>query len=440
MPEIFLNNNIAIILLVFSAYLVLKGKIGFATGIYTALPSYYTIIRFGDVNHIWVYMLTMAGTFAVYKSKNQSISILPRRDRWIILWLAAWAVFVILQLLFNKGDPTLNLSLLKYFCLYLLLPLPFFMLLVTNLRQIRSFAAAFSLTMVIGCLIAFARMQKNLGTAFVSFIRNPLFRGFQDNVMHWYSTQMELGNYHVFGYGVVIGILLLIPLFYYHRSVTVRAGLSIAGIILIYALAISNSRQSLIFGIGVALLLIRSVFGKHNRFYKYMLYLIVLISLYLSYHIYLLRPEEFLRHGSSLSQSLNPFLERGSFWLDGIYAFLDSPAWGDWYAGSASLGHNYFISTLANQGVVGIVFIAAFMHFYAKRLRYVKKWFVNSEATLWQLTFVAIGAFSFLCAQVSGAPVSSWPIMWAAVSLWRIQELPVKSCRQNDKLNQTPLI
>lgn len=323
----------------------------------------------------------------------------------------------------NNGVSEINDGVLQTLLLYILLPLPFFLLIARDHNAERGFACAYILTMALGGVNALSRLNSSLGVALSQLASDPLLTGIGGNGVQWVAYALGLANWHWFAYGCGIAFLLLLTLWAVINKPLIQVAIMPLAIFFVYLLLLAGSRQATAGTVIVGLLFF---WWLKPRFYAASRIsigvtaaaMISSVSLVLT-----LRPELLLRNYASLQNAFNPFADRAPAWAEGWYAFLASPIWGDWFNGSPSLGHNYFISTLANQGLIGAAFLMLVLVFVGLQIRGIRRWSPYLISDVWRMTFFAIGLFSFLTGQVSGSPVSNWPIAWAAAVLWKYQDM-----------------
>jgi len=421
MTEIFLTLVQTGLILLGCLYIVWSGRPDWAAGIYLGLASWATVIRFQQVNHIWVFLITMIGAGGVYWLRHRGGSLIPRRDAWIVPWMAVWWGWMLLIIGLNDVDQVIKDQILLSLLFYTVAPLPIFLLFATDVQRVRGFALSYLLTTIVGGLVALSRLSA-LGISLGYLFSDPVLSQHGIGDTGWFIHTMGIVNYHWFAYAFGVSFILLMALLQQKRRGYGYLIITIGAVYCVYFLLISNSRQSVgstvIVGLLFAFWAVREAKAMSRR------YIILFVGLVLATVVFLLlsRPELLLRSVGSVPEAFNIVEDRGIYWAYGWDAFVRSPIWGDGFAGSSSLGHNFFISTLANQGLVGMVFLIGFLVFLVKQVPGVWARKGTPEQAVWRMAFLCVALFSLFVAQVSGSPVSTWPLFWSAAILWRLKQ------------------
>jgi O-antigen ligase len=130
----------------------------------------------------------------------------------------------------------------------------------------------------------------------------------------------------------------------------------------------------------------------------------------------LLRSED-----ATLSEVINASLaERMQLWGQGLDNFWQSPLWGVGFT-SARTAHNLIISTLADQGLVGLMFFLGALVFLARQSNRIVSNPITDERTIWRMVLVCLVLFGLVRGQVSGAVYSCWELFWAGAFLWMLR-------------------
>jgi len=421
MTEIFLTLVQTGLILLGCLYIVWSGRPDWAAGIYLSLASWATVIRFQQVNHIWVFLITMIGAAGVYWLKHRGRSLIPRRDAWIVPWMAVWWGWMLLIIGLHDVDQVIKDQILLSLLFYTVAPLPIFLLFATDVQRVRGFALSYLLTTIVGGLVTLSRLSA-LGISLGYLFSDPVLSQYGIGDTGWFIHTMGIVNYHWFAYAFGVSFILLMALSQQNRRGYGYLITTIGAAYCAYFLLIANSKQAMggmaIAGLLFALWAARDVKAISR------LRLILLVGAVMAtvVSIYLMRPELVLRSAGSVFEAFNIVEDRGIYWADGWDAFVRSPIWGDGFAGSSSLGHNLFISTLANQGLVGMVFLIGFLVFFGRQVPGVWARKGTPEQAVWRMAFLCVALFSLFVTQISGSPVSSWPLFWSAAILWRLKE------------------
>ena len=424
MTEIFLTPVQTGLILLACLYIVRAGRADWAAGIYLGLASWVSVIRFGPVNHIWVFLITMVGAAGVYWSKHRGRSLVPRHDAWIVPWMGLWWgwILLILGLSLNDVHPTITMTLLISLLLYTIAPLPVFLVFATDVQRLRGFALAYLCTTMVGGGVALSRLLSRLGIPLAYLLKDPVLSRYGRGVVHWFTDTMGIINAHWFSYAFGVSFILIVALLQQNRRSCGYVMLIIGAAYCAYFLLITTSKQSIAAAAIVGILFVRWAARNVKGVFRLRLILLVGGVAAVAVSTYLMRPELVLRSSGSLTEALNIVGDRRSHWASGWDAFTRSLVWGDGFVGSASLGHNLFLSTLANQGLVGMVYLIGFLVFFGRQTRGIWAGKGTPEQALWRMAFLCVALFTLIQSQASGSADSAWPLFWSAAILWRLKE------------------
>ena len=424
MTEIFLTPVQTGLILLACLYIVRAGRADWAAGIYLSLASWVSVIRFGSVNHIWVFLITMIGAAAVYWSKHRGRSLIPRHDAWIVPWMGLWWGWILLPLGLSPNDvhPTTTMTVLISLLLYTIAPLPIFLMFATDVRRLRGFALAYLFTTMVGGGVALSRLLSTLGIPLAYLLKDPVLNRYGGGVAHWFPRVMNIVNYHWFAYAFGISLVLIVGLLQVKRRSYGHVMLIIGAAYCAYFLLIVGSKQAMIASAIAGLLLALWVGRNVKAVSRSRLILLVGGVVAVAVSLYRMRPELVLRSSEYWTEAFNIAESRGFQWADGWKTFVRSPVWGVGFAKGASLGHNLFINTLGGQGLVGMVFMIGFLVFLGRQTRGIWAGEGTPEQALWRMAFLCVALFTLIQSQASGSAHSAWPLFWSAAILWRLKE------------------
>jgi O-antigen ligase len=424
MKEIFLTPILTGLILLVCLYFVWKGRVDWATGTYLSLASWAGVIRFGSVNHIWVFSITMVGAAGVYWLKHPGLSIIPRRDAWIVLWLMVWWGWMLFLLSLSDISPTEKNYVLVPFLFYNTAPIPIFLLFAADLLRLKGFALAYLFTSIVGGGVAFSQLFK-LGVSLADLYRDPFLSNYESGTAFWFANATGGMNYLAFAYAFGISLVLILALVFLYRRSFSFAMLIMGAAYCTYFLLMSTSKQIMLSTAIVGLLF--ALWAIRRRIFRMRIILLtgVVAAIFLS--VLFFRPEWILRSTVSLSEAFNIVKDRGPSWAEGWDAFVRSPLIGVGFSQGTSLGHNIFLNTLGNQGLVGMVFFIGFLVFLGKQVRGIWAGKGTREQAIWRMAFLCLALLFLFAGQASGSPESAWPLFWSAVILWRLKEAVEKS-------------
>lgn len=333
-----------------------------------------------------------------------------------------WLVWMLSNIMANDVDSTIRYETLISLLCYALAPLPVFSLIAADVSRLKGFALAYLVTTIVGGGLSLSTALAGVGISFVDLTHDPVLSQYGAGIPHWVIYVMGVLNYHWFAYGFANGIIFILALLQQTRRNWGYVILILAAVVCAYFLVISDSKQAM-GGTALTVLFFGAWAARQGKATS-LLRLILLVGVVVatSVGVFLMRPDLVLRSAGSFTEAFDVVSDRGSYWTEGWDAFVKSPLWGDGFAGSPSLGHNFFINTLANQGLVGMVFLIGFLVFFGNQVRGIWAGWGTREQALWRMAFLCLALFSLFVAQISGSPVSAWPLFWSAIILWRMRE------------------
>jgi len=261
-----------------------------------------------------------------------------------------------------------------------------------------------------------------LGYSLDVLLRDPLLTEYGSNVNHWFVYQLGILNYHQFAQGFGWSFIFLLAFWQEKHSKLAYPVLGLAGAWCVYFLLLSDSKQTMVATLIVGLFFTFWVLRWGNILFRTRILVLVGAIGVIGVAILITRPDLVTGASGSFGEAFDLGAQRLPFWEEGIDAFDRSPLVGDGFAGTASLGHNFFISTLANQGLVGMVFLLGFFAFFIKQIRGIWAGWGTRDQSVWRMAFFCLALSNLISGQASGAVTSSWAIFWSAAILWRMRE------------------
>lgn len=422
------------------AWLIWRGWPEGVLSIYLSMATWTRSVMIFGVVHTWVLLaaLLCAGAVSVLRrglhlrhSQHLRHGMLMRRglrlrlpshDRWIIGWLGIWTAWMLALIVFYRPDNTMPI--LRSWLLNTLVPLPFILMFADDLRRIKIFAVVFLATAVVG------------GWFDLSVLEIPLaYLRYDPTLQAFGVLRLGVENYHFIGIGFAIALIMAAGLLVTSKSIYARFLIVLASAWCAYFLMLSGSKQSIFFG-AVAVLLVAAWVSKRRGGRSWQLLLAVSVPMVLGVMLYQESPYLMLRSNTvTLSDVFSSsFAERVQLWGEGLDIFWQSPVWGEGFS-KAVISHNLFVGTLADQGLVGFVFLVGILAFLARQIRGIGRSPLSDERTVWRILFICLVVFSLLRGQTSSAIYSSWELFWAGAFLWRLRsssaEAPVRSMRHD---------
>ncbi|MCG8347249.1 MAG: O-antigen ligase family protein [Chloroflexales bacterium] len=403
--QIFISPVETVLVLALCAYIVWTGRSYLAVGIYLSMTLWTRIVFVGPVVHTYVLLGTMYAAALVDLYRQKKIPVLPPRYRGIVLWMVLWWTWILLLILLFQ--PTDQRSILRSLILYLMAPLPIILTFGHDLRRIKGFTLAYVATTLVGGWQALQML--NIPLSYLPGDPALTQRG---------VVTLGIPNYHWVGYMFAIALILTITLYLSSRRNMLKLVLLIAtATCCAYFLLLAGSRQSVNGAVAVSLLLLAwAILRKGVP--KLRVMLLAGIVGFVSISLYLTAPQLIVRENETgLFDAINILSDRGNLWRIGWENYLSSPIWGTGFK-YTKFSHNIFISTLADQGIVGIVFFAGFLLFMIWQTRGI---FTNNgpgEYAIWRIGFLGIVLFGLIHGQASGTVFSTWHLFWATAFLW----------------------
>jgi hypothetical protein len=409
-PDIQLSAAQILLVLLGCGYLVWCGRPEWAMGIYMATAAWTRSIMFGPVAHTWVFLAVAVLASISYILRKGRLSLFPPQDRWIVAWMGLWWGWM-MALIILLEDPGLRWNLARNFLCYVVAPMPLFLLLAGEIKRARGFAIVYILTTLVGGWTSLQLLEITnamlLADPTLSSERSVQFLG--------------LYNYHFFSFAQGNSLILTTALFRENRNIVIRLALLAGAAGCVYFMMMAGSRQAVI-GVFLALgVFVGWMLRQRGR--SRSLILLLGTVFFLAVLMFLQAPQLMRAEHSSLT-SLKETLadglaERWELWRRGLNIFAGSPVWGTGFKDQV-ISHNLFISTLADQGIMGMLYFLGFLAFFVRQVQGVWKGRGPKDLALWRMAFLCVVLFCLFHAQASGNVISSWELYWSTAFLWHL--------------------
>lgn len=403
--QITLNPIWLAIYLGLCAYAILKGRPEISIGMFLAIAGWTRNIMVGPIVQNYLLLATTYAAILVrfYHKPEEIKEWLPGHDRAIILWMLLWWAWMIL-LLEEFNPPKLGI-LRPQLIVFLIAPLPALLTFARDMERLKIFAVAYIGATLVGGYSAIAALDIPLS----ALIFDPTLGGYQ-------ASHLRIGNYHLFAYTFAIAIIMIVGLLVQTRGLLWLIGLLGAAAFCAQFLLLAGSRQSI--GGTLFVIILFAIWGLINRSTsKPRLILLLSTILGVGIPIYTLAPNLVVRSGEDgLLGAFDLVGDRGHLWVTGWQAFLESPIWGTGFVYPYS--HNMFVSTVAEQGAVGMVFLLGYFYFLMRQSRVVFNGRGDEARAIWRMAFFGIIVFGLAHGLASGSAVSVRHLFWAGALLW----------------------
>jgi O-antigen ligase len=401
--------QMSIILLV-CLYIIWSGHPEWAVAIYLAAGLWARIMMFGPISQIWIFMATMALSSVSYMIRKRSFKLLPTRGRWIVVWMGCWWLWMAI-LLEALDQQQFRLDLYRNLLLYIIAPLPIILVFASELRRVGGFALAFILTTICGGMVSVVLY----GISFGSILSGQMIET---------GSQSYLGmlNYHYFGFATGISLIMALALYLNSRSRLTGLIFLLGGFVCLVLLLLSGSRQSLASGVLVASIFCYWGLRKGRKTWAPITFLSGIIGITIVL-VFVTLPG-IIEKGTSRTISgafESSISTRYNLWSKGWRLFVDSPLYGTGFQ-FESISHNIFISLLAEQGLVGVIFLIGFLVFLMKQFGGIWSGEGENRIALWRMAFACIVLFALIHGQFSGNILSTYELYWSGAFLWVLNQ------------------
>lgn len=405
------NNQIALnpiwlaAFVAFGIYVLMSARMEWGLGVFMSMYAWNRNIMVGPIVHNWFLLAVIYGAAVVYlyNRKPKFDDLIPREHRWILVWMVLWWAWVLLLVqLFNPPKTyTIRLNLLAF----LIPPLPILLIIGKDMKRLKGFAISFVITTLVGCWTTIAALDVPI----TYLLSDPSLDGL--NIFH-----LKLYNYHLFAYNCALALIIAVALFMQSRNVLFGLPLLAAAGICAHFMLLAGSRQS-IAGTVVALVLF-SLWGLFNpRTPKPRLLMMLAVVSAVLVLVYQIAPNLIVRRNEdNLAEAFDLVGDRGQYWAMGLAAFAESPMWGSGFVYPYT--HNMIIGSLAEQGLVGTIFVAGFFYFVARLTPVIVNGRGDPALDIWRMAFFCVIVFGLVHSMASGSPVSVRHIYWGGTLLW----------------------
>ena len=400
-------------LLVLCLFLVLKARPEIAAGIYLAIGTWGHVLKIGNIAQTWILLATMFGAAFIFYKKNNDFQ-LPKNDRWIIPWVSFWWIWSLLLLFFSGALE--NRSMIYAFIIGTIAPIPVVLVYSQKINSIKSFSIAYILTTMVGGLV----VLQYINTNYPFLLINPLTGTYG-------MGRLPIRNYHAFSYPYGMSIIMLIVLFQLTRNLIGRVLCGCAMVYCFYFLYYGNSRQTVLATlIGCILFIywflvnkpsVTEGIGYYIKSKAFFVMVVIALAVY-----YLFASSPFIVFRDTQTEGVVGFFaivtteSRWETWQTAIQKILNSYFMGTVY--EAGNVHNFFLSVLANEGIVGFILMLGFIIFFIKQIQNV--WSVKKidNIAVWRMAFFCIFLFTMIHSQFSGDNMSAPELFWSVIFLW----------------------
>ncbi|MCS6887007.1 MAG: O-antigen ligase family protein [Chloroflexus sp.] len=399
-------------------YAVWRGRPEIPLAIYLSVSLWTRTVFVGPSAATWPLLATIVLSLIRYLHVVRPWSLLPNRldfttrqlfpssDSWIVPWMGlwwAWALCVLFQ--FELRD---KMSIARPLLLFIIIGSLAALIAIRDAQTARRFAIAYLLTSAYGLYAALRFIEVPLGY----LLSDPGLSSLP-------YRNLGIREYNHFSHHLSIAFLLGIGLFLQARRLWSMAFILALALWCGYGVFLTGARQSLS-GAGVAALLIfgwaLSRAGKKLRRVPLAMAAIVIVVVLL----YQVAPHLVVREGESgLEESFNIFEDRGGLWQIGWDYFLASPVWG-WGFEYKLWSHNVLIGTLADQGLIGMVFFLGYLIWAVRRLPAVWAQTPADDRAVWRVAFFALFVFAMVHGQASGNTMATAHLHWPLWAVWAL--------------------
>ncbi|WP_298815787.1 O-antigen ligase family protein [Chloroflexus sp.] len=399
-------------------YAVWRGRPEIVLAIYLSVSLWTRTVFVGPLAATWPLLATIVLALIRYLHVARPWSLLPNRldlttrqifptgDTWIVPWMGlwwAWALCVLLQ--FDLRD---KMSILRPVILYIIVGSLVALMTIRDASAARRFAIAYLLTSAYGLYAA------------LRFIEVPLSYLLSDpGLSSLPYRNLGIREYNYFSHHLSIAFVLGLGLFLQARHLWSMMLFAAVAFWCGYGVFLTGARQSLSgAGVAAALIFVWALSRQGSKPWRVPLIIAAIVMAVVL--IYQVAPHLVVREGESgLEESFNIFEDRGGLWEIGWNYFLASPVWG-WGFEQKLWSHNLFIGTLADQGLVGMVFFLGYLIWALRRLPVVWAQTPDDDRAVWRIVFFAIFVFALVHGQASGNTMITAHLHWSLWAVWAL--------------------
>lgn len=411
--QVFLSAPLVALLLGVCAFSVLTARPEWPLGIYLGFLAWSRQVWVGPIVPTWMMLTVIYVSLVMYMAKRRRIEWVGTTDHWILLWMAIWWAWIFL--LYFLFRPAVGMTeVVIPLVLYIIAPMPAFLLFGDDPKRIQGFATAFIATMMVGGWEAFHLLGLTLG----DLAGDPLLTGLAGRVRNF-----GLSNYHFFAYGMALSTIFATVIFVIGKGLPRRALALCAAIYCGYFLFQAGSRQSL-GATGVALLVLMVCGLAHGKRTRTPTLVIAVPLILAGLYMFQNATQLFVRGDEqSINEAFDVVGARGWLWHIAFNYWLQSPVWGFGFL-YGFWAHNVFIGTLVDQGIVGMIFLLGFLVFLLRRIVGQGVGAQSVEQAMWRYGMSAVVVFGLVHAQASGKVTTLWYLYWAGAIMWALSRSP----------------
>ncbi len=410
-------------------YAIWRGRPEIVLGIYLSVSLWTRTVFVGSIAATWPLLATIAlalirylhvvrpWSFTPERIDQTTRQLVPRSDAWIVPWMAlwwAWALIVLFQF-----DLPEKISIVRSIVLYIIVGSLTALMAIRDGEAARRFAIAYLLTSAYGLYAA------------LRFIDVPLSYLLSDpGLSSLPYRNLGIREYNFFSHHLSIAFLLGIGLFLQARRLWSIGLFLLLALWCGYGVFLTGARQSLSgAGIAAALIFAWALSRTDKKLWRVPLAIAAIVIAVVT--IYQVAPHLIVRDGESgLDESFNVFADRGWLWAIGWNLFLASPVWG-WGFEYKLWSHNLFIGTLADQGMVGMIFFLGYIVWALRRLPAIWAQTPDDDRAVWRIVFFAVFVFALIHGQASGNTMVTAHLHWSLWAVWALADgVVMPSARQ----------
>jgi len=400
-------EQMAFLLILYGAF-ALYGHPEYLLGVYLSSLSWVRSVLFGPISQTWVLMAAMVAASAIYICRSGRFKFLPSQGCWFAFWMGLWWIWMFVLML-CMDDLNLQWILLRTLLCFTIAPIIILLIFSHDFVRVRGLVIAYIITTICAGIVTL-----NANDISINYLwKDPLLT---QTGIHF----LGIYNYHFFGQMFAIAIILTTAFYFEKRQSIMQFIILIIISFLGYFLYNAGARDSIV---GLLLSLSLLIFWALLRLPRSLVSFIIIMSLIilLSGWFYQNAPHILTRSdvdGLSESASLSTS-QRLELWAEGLKNFASSPLWGTGFD-KYIISHNFFIGVLADQGLIGLMFLSGFMVFFAQLSCSVWTDAGTSSLSIWRMAFWCIAFFSLFHAQFNGSIVSSYELYWSVVLMWSL--------------------
>jgi O-antigen ligase len=386
---------------------ILKGRPEWPMGMFFAMSGWGRNLWVGPV--LYLYALLATAYLAAFVDtqlrlrRGEQITLGPEHDRGVLVLVGCWWLWMLM--LIELFAPPNGAALRRNLVLLIIAGIPPLLLFAHDVQRLKGFAIAYICSAVAGGWIALAAYEVPI-TALLS-----------DPGLNSYGlSNLGLPNYHAIAWTFGCSLILVMALYIQARSLFTLTFYTLLAALCMQFLLLSLSRQSMAASvICIVLFGIWGIFSRNAPKPRVVVLVVGVIAMAAA--IYQVAPHLVVReHESGLLESFDLVGDRAEYWRFGWEIFVASPLWGSGM--STPYSHNLLLGTLAEQGLVGGFFLAAYSYFVVRQGRTIVNRRGDPARATWRVAFFLIVLFFIIHSMASGTATNGRHLYWAGLMLW----------------------